>query len=140
MAKIARFEDIEAWKASRSLARLVYEMTSCGEWARDFGLRDQIRRAAVSVMSNIAEGFDRQGDAEFRRFLAMAKGSAAEVKSQLYLATDLGYLKAEASQAALDQTDTLCRMLGSFMSYLRSSQDTVTRRRGDSPTRRPEDS
>ena len=66
----------------------------------------------------------------------MAKGSAAEVKSQLYLATDLGYLKAEASRAALDQTDAVCRMIGSFMSYLRSGQSTAARRLADSPTRR----
>ena len=76
MAKIEKFEDIEAWKKARELAREIYAISNEGLFARDFGLRDQIRRAAVSVMSNIAEGFERGGDVEFRRFLSIAKGSA----------------------------------------------------------------
>jgi len=82
MAKIEKFEDIEAWKKAREVAKEIYAISNEGLFARDFGLRDQIRRAAVSVMSNIAEGFERGGDVEFRRFLAIAKGSAGEVKAQ----------------------------------------------------------
>ena len=80
MSKIERFEDIEAWKQARELTKFIYQLTSSGEFARDFNLRDQIRRAAVSIMSNIAEGFERGGDKEFCRFLRIAKGSAGEVK------------------------------------------------------------
>jgi four helix bundle protein len=81
MARIERFEDIEAWQQARELTRAIYAVSNEGRFSRDFGLRDQIRRAAVSVMSNIAEGFERHGDTEFRRFLAIAKGSAGEVKA-----------------------------------------------------------
>jgi len=92
MAKIEKFEDIEAWKKARELAKEIYAISNEALFARDFGLRDQIRRAAVSVMSNIAEGFERGGDVEFRRFLAIAKGSAGEVKAQLYVALDAGMI------------------------------------------------
>ncbi len=74
--KIEKFEDLDAWRKARELAKAVYAVTSEGPFSRDFGLRDQIRRAAVSVMSNIAEGFERCSDAEFRHFLIIAKGSA----------------------------------------------------------------
>ena len=92
MARIEKFEDIDAWQRARQLAKAVYAVTSEGKFARDFGLRDQIQRAAVSVMSNIAEGFERGGDVEFRRFLAIAKGSAGEFKTQLYVALDAGLI------------------------------------------------
>ena len=92
MSAIERFEDIDAWKRARALACDIYAATSSGEFARDYGLRDQIRRAAVSAMSNIAEGFERYGSIEFRRFLSIAKGSAGEVKSQLYIALDAGLI------------------------------------------------
>ena len=94
MATIKRFEDIVAWREARKLARMVYTLTSVGDFSRDFGLRDQVRRAAVSVGSNIAEGFERNGNKEFVKFLWIAKGSAAEVQSQLYHAKDLGYIDA----------------------------------------------
>ncbi|MGQ9677376.1 MAG: four helix bundle protein [Chloroflexota bacterium] len=92
MAGTKRFEDSEAWQKARELARAVYAMSSEGPFARDFGLRDQIRRSAVSVMSNIAEGFERGVDTEFRRFLAIAKGSAGEVRAQLYVTLDAGLI------------------------------------------------
>jgi four helix bundle protein len=85
MGKIVKFEDIEAWNKARELAKEIYAVSNEGPFARDFGLLDQTRRAAVSVMSNIAEGFERGGDVEFRRFLSIAKGSAGEVKAQLYV-------------------------------------------------------
>jgi len=121
MASINRFEDIEAWKKARELARAVYRMSSSGPLARDFGLRDQMRRAAVSVMSNIAEGFGRSGDKEFSQFLSIAKGSVAEVKAQFYVALDTGYL----NQLAFDQLYVLAneteRLLAGFMLYLQKS-------------------
>ncbi|MBM4037083.1 MAG: four helix bundle protein, partial [Planctomycetes bacterium] len=85
MGKIERFEDMDAWKKARELTRAIYQLTSAGGFSRDFGLRDQIRRAAVSVMSNIAEGFERGGDKEFHQFLAVAKGSCGELRCQLYV-------------------------------------------------------
>lgn len=92
MAAFKRFEDIQAWQLGRELNRVVYGLTSDGAFARDFGLKDQIRRASISVSSNVAEGFGRRSPKEFARFLDIALGSAAEVQSQLYLALDLGYL------------------------------------------------
>ena len=121
MARIEQFEDIDAWKRARELAQAIYEVTSVAEFARDFGLRDQIRRAAVSVMSNIAEGFERSGDKEFRQFLSLAKGSAGEVKAQLYVAVDARFL----SQEQFDQLYSLAtetgRLIGGFMRYLTDS-------------------
>jgi len=121
MARIEQFEDIDAWKKARELAQAIYEVTSVGEFARDFGLRDQICRAAVSVMSNIAEGFERSGDKEFRQFLSLAKGSAGEVKAQLYVALDARFL----SQEQFDQLYSLAtetgRLIGGFMRYLTDS-------------------
>ena len=99
MARIEKFEDIEAWQQARQLAKAVYAVTSEGKFAHDFGLRDQIQRAAVSVMSNIAEGFERGGVREFIQFLFIAKGSAAEAQAQLYMALDVGYIKQNNSKA-----------------------------------------
>ena len=92
MAKIERFEDIEAWKRSRALTKKVYDCTKQRGFEKDFGLKDQIRRSSVSTMSNIAEGFERGGNQEFIQFLATAKGSSGEVRSQLYVALDQGYI------------------------------------------------
>ena len=92
MSAFRRFEEVDAWKLGRELTRRVYECTRGREFARDFGLRDQIQRAAVPVTSNIAEGFERRSPAEFARFLLIARGSAGEVRSQLYAALDLGYI------------------------------------------------
>jgi four helix bundle protein len=92
MATIKRFEDIEAWKKACELTRDVYRHSKVGPFSKDFGLRDQMRRAAVSVMSNIAEGFERGGNKEFLQFLAIAKGSVGEVESQIYVALDQVYI------------------------------------------------
>jgi len=85
MATFKKFEEMECWSKARELARRVYEVSGKGMFARDFGLKDQIRRASVSIMSNIAEGHDRSGTGEFVQFLSNAKGSAAEVRCQLYV-------------------------------------------------------
>lgn len=118
MAKIEKFEDIEAWKKARKLAREIYAISNEGLFARDFGLRDQIRRAAVSVMSNIAEGFERGGDVEFRRFLAIAKGSAGEVKAQLYVALDAGMIDQAKFDSLYKKATETGNLVGGFMRYL----------------------
>jgi four helix bundle protein len=89
---LTRFEDIVAWQRARELAREVYLVTISGPLARDFGLKDQMRRSSVSMMANIAEGFDRNRPKEFLRFLDIAQGSCAELRSHLYIAHDVGYL------------------------------------------------
>jgi four helix bundle protein len=121
MAKIEEFEQIEAWKKARKLTRVIYQKTSVGGFSKDFGLRDQIRRAAVSIMSNIAEGFERGGNKEFRQFLAMAKGSTAEVSSQLYVALDAGYVSENEFQELNDSAKEIGRLIGGFMRYLENS-------------------
>lgn len=92
MATFQRFEDIVVWQKSRELTREIYRISKQGPFSKDFGLQDQIRRASMSIMSNIAEGFERSGSGEFMQFLAIAKGSTGEVKSQLYVAIDQEYL------------------------------------------------
>ncbi len=96
MALIKRFEDILAWQEARKLVNSIYQVTGEGAFARDFGLRDQIQRAGVSVMANIAEGFDCDSHAEFSRFLGFARRSAVEVQSLLYAALDVGHINEEA--------------------------------------------
>ena len=93
MTTFKKFEEIALWQKSRELTKLIYEAPKRENFARDYALRDQIRRASVSIMSNIAEGFERSGTAEFSRFLATAKGSAGEVRSQLYVALDQNYVE-----------------------------------------------
>jgi len=107
MATFKRFEDIEIWQLARTLASSVYTLTRLEPFARDFGLRDQIQRAAVSVGSNIAEGFERSGNKEFVKFLWIAKGSVGEVRSQCYTALDVGYM----AQADFDTVAEQCRIL-----------------------------
>src|SRR5215510_9229573 len=92
MATFSRFEDILAWQKAREATKAVYEITAQGDFARDFGLRDQIRKSSVSIMANIAEGFGRRSDKEFSNFLNIAHGSVAETQSHLYVALDLRYI------------------------------------------------
>src|SRR5437588_5293412 len=92
MATFSRIEDIQAWQKARQVTRMIYQVTADGAFARDYGLRDQIQRASVSIMANIAEGFGRRTDNEFANFLNIAHGSASEVQSHLYVALDLGYM------------------------------------------------
>ena len=117
--KIEKFEDIEAWKKGRELAKDIYTVTGKGDFARDYGLKDQIRRAAVSVISNIAEGFSRQTDKEFVQFLHIAKGSTSEVQSQLYLALDLDYINREEFERLYDEADQVARLISGFIKYLK---------------------
>ncbi len=121
MATIERFEEIEAWRDARILVKRIYEHTGEGEFSRDFGLRDQIRRASISVMSNIAEGFERSGKKEFVRFLYMAKGSAGEVRSQHYAAADLGYVTRQQTDVLIALVETVSRRIAAFITYLKST-------------------
>jgi four helix bundle protein len=121
MATIRQFEDIEAWQVARELTRAIYACSNSGPFARDFGLRDQIRRASVSIMSNIAEGFERGGSAEFVQFLAIAKGSAGEVEAQLYVAFDQGYITDEQFEALRQLTASTKKLIAGFMNYLKKS-------------------
>ena len=119
MAGVEKFEDLIAWQKSRELAKQIYRLTNSGDFSKDYGFRDQIRRAAVSVMSNIAEGFERASRPDFHRFLVMAKASCAEVRSQLYLARDIGYL----SQDEFDKTMQLATETSKIIGGLRRSID-----------------
>jgi four helix bundle protein len=95
MSKIHRFEDIEAWQLARELTVEVYRLTLKEDFNRDYGMKDQIRRASVSIMNNIAEGFERGSNKDFAKFLFISRGSAGEVRSLLYVAKDLGYISEE---------------------------------------------
>ena len=118
MTTIIRFEDIQAWQTARELTHLVYGLSEQGAFAKDYSLRDQIRRAAISVMSNIAEGFESQSQAQFIRYLGLAKGSAGEVRSQAYVALDLQYVSSEEFKGLFDLADKSVRQLARFISYL----------------------
>ena len=122
MASIQRFEDVEGWQKARELAKTVYQVTSTGKFARDFGLRDQIRRAAVSILSNIAEGFERGGDKEFLLFLSLAKGSCGELRAQLYVAVDQAYLTQSQFDSVMGKAVQVSRLLSGLMRYLRQSE------------------
>jgi four helix bundle protein len=118
MATITRFEEMDAGITARELTRIIYALTDQGNFAKDFGLKNQIQRAAVSIMSNIAEGFESRTQAQFLGYLGHAKASAGEVRSQLYIAMDLNYLNEEQFKQVFDLADKASRQLYRFMSYL----------------------
>jgi four helix bundle protein len=120
VATFNRFEDIQAWQKARRVTKLVYEMTAVGGFARDFGLRDQIQRASVSIMANIAEGFGRRSDKEFANFLNIAHGSVSEVQSHLYVALDLGYVEQNAFAKLYDLLGEISRMTLVLAQHLRA--------------------
>jgi four helix bundle protein len=120
MPTITRFEEIEAWQTARELAKSIYEFTDEGKFARDFGLKDQIRRAAVSIMSNIAEGYESQTQAQFIHYLGVAKASAGEVRAQLYISRDVNYLTAEQLSQLFQMAEKASRQISRFISYLES--------------------
>jgi len=121
MATIQSFEEIEAWQKARELTRQIYSLSSQGSFSKDFRLRDQIRDASVSIMSNIAEGFERGGTKEFVQFLAIAKGSAGEIRSQLYVTLDQRYITKETFSRLYALASETGRMIGGLMNYLRKS-------------------
>ena len=110
--KIERFEDLIAWQKARDLTRAVYETSRQGTFGKDFGLAGQIQRAAVSIMSNVAEGFERGGRAEFHQFLSTAKASCGEVRSLLYVACDVGYIDKATSGNLLGLAGEVARIIG----------------------------
>ncbi|HMC13166.1 MAG TPA: four helix bundle protein [Gallionellaceae bacterium] len=121
--KVERFEDLIAWQKARQLTAEIYRVSGQGGFSKDFGLRDQIRRAAVSMMSNVAEGFDRGSRGEFHQFLVVAKGSCAEVRSQLYVAQDVGYIVQEVFSNLNSSTDELSRILGGLRAAVQKQRD-----------------
>jgi four helix bundle protein len=121
MAKIERFEDIESWKIAREITRLIYEESSTGNFSKDFALVNQIRRASISILSNIAEGFERGGNKEFLNFLAIAKGSCGEVRAQLYVALDQNYIDEKRFKEISSKLSETSRMISGLMKYLRQS-------------------
>ena len=114
MAMISRFEDIEAWQEARKLVKMVYTLANAGSFAKDFGLRDQIQRASVSAMTNIAEGFDCESKVEFARFLGIARRSAVEVQSLLYAAFDIGYINNTQLKEYYEQARKTKALIGGF--------------------------
>ena len=121
MAGITRFEEIEAWQSSRQMTNMVYALGNQTGFNRDFGLRDQIRRASVSVMSNIAEGFESRTDIQFINFLGMARASAGEVRAQLYVALDQKYISEEQFKESGAIAEKCSRQISKFIAYLESN-------------------
>jgi four helix bundle protein len=119
MATFKRFEEIRVWQKARQTTKRIYEITNEGNFAKDFGLREQIRRSCVSIMANIAEGHGRRSDKEFSNFLNIAHGSAAETQSHLYIACDLNYLKPEDFKQLYDSLDEISKMIMSLTQHLR---------------------
>ena len=122
MPTIKQFEDLEVWRAARALTKAIYRVSSTGQFARDFQLTNQIRRSANSVMSNIAEGFEGDGNREFQHFLSVAKGSCGEVRSQLFIAFDQGYVALNEFQSLCQEATKVSRLLSALMKHLRQSQ------------------
>lgn len=118
MPTITRFEEIEAWKTARELTRRIYEVSNQGAFARDFGLRDQMHRASVSILSNIAEGFESRTRPLFIDYLGRARASAGELRAQLYVAQDVGYLDKPTFALLYDQVDKCSRQLSRLITYL----------------------
>ncbi len=121
MSTFRRFEEIKARQAARLLTRSIYRVTDEQPIKKDFALRDQLRRASISIMSNIAEGFERDSNREFHHFLSIAKGSCGELRAQLYVAMDVGYLTPELHNDLHEQAATVSRMISGLMTYLRRS-------------------
>lgn len=121
--QVASFEDLIAWQKARGLTRAITELTSKPPVSRKFAFRDQIERAAVSVMSNIAEGYERGSRAEFHHMLSISKGSCAEVRSLLYVAIDAGYISPEQFQLLLNQSNEVSRVIGALRASVGRQRD-----------------
>jgi len=118
MSYIKKFEDIKAWQKARELVKDIYEVSDKGKFSKDWSLKDQIRRAGVSIMSNISEGHSRQTDKEFLQFLYIAKGSLAEILSQLYITLDLSYIDKEKFDELHEKVEEVAKLIGGFIRYL----------------------
>jgi four helix bundle protein len=128
MNKIERFEDLIAWQKARTLTRVIYEITRQGAFAKDFALSNQMQRATVSIMSNIAEGFERGGRGEFYQFLSTAKASCAELRSQLYVAFDISYLDQASFSQLLAQAEEVARIVGGLRASVEQQRDEQRQR------------
>ncbi len=109
---VSRFEELIAWQKARVLAASIYQITAQGAFSKDFGFKDQIQRAGVSVMSNVAEGFERGSSAEFHQYLVIAKASCAELRAQLYLALDVGYIDQKIFNETMKLAEEVARLVG----------------------------
>ena len=123
--QVRRFEDLIAWQKARMLTAEIYAVTKTGDFARDFGLRDQIRRASVSIMSNIAEGFERGRPTEFHQFLSIAKGSCAELRAQLYVALDAGYISDTVFAVIHQLAEELAKIIGGLRASIQRKRDGI---------------
>ena len=135
MAMIEKFEDILAWQKGRELTQLIYAASLNGEFGRDYALKDQIRRACISITSNIAEGFERGGNKEFIQFLGHSKGSCGEVRSQLYVALDAQYVTRDKWQELYERCLDISRLLDGFIKYLQNTD--IKGRKFQTTTNRP---
>lgn len=133
MATAKRFEDLEVWQKAKELTNLIYRLSSAGTFSRDFGLRDQMRRASVSIMSNIAEGFESLTQALFIQYLGHAKGSAGELRAQLYIALEQGYMTEDEFDSAFALAEVCSKQPAKFIQYL-ESQPNARRLREDGAT------
>jgi four helix bundle protein len=122
MSKVTRFEDLIVWQKARSIAVSVYSITDNGQFASDYILKNQMRRASISISSNIAEGFERNGNKEFVQFLSIAKSSAGELRSQLYLALDLQFIKEREFNALLNDVVEISKMISGLLEYLKNNE------------------
>ena len=125
MATIKRFEDLECWKEARILVKIVYDFTKKGNFAKDYELKAQIRKSAISVMGNIAEGFHRKSNREFMRFLDYSRASLAETLSHLYVALDQKYIDASDLQNFKNQAEIVWKKINNFITYLKK-HNTIT--------------
>jgi len=116
--KISRFEELNIWKLSLKITKEIYDLTAKREFSRDFSLRDQIRRAIISVSSNIVEGFEKNNNNEFIRFLKISKGSAGETRNQLYIALAVSYISKQEFDKVNKELEELTSQIGSFINYL----------------------
>ena len=125
MATFQRFEDIIAWQKARALNKEIYNLSNKSSFARDLGFNDQIRRSSVSILSNIAEGFERRSQVEFAQFLNFAKGSAGEFRAQLYIALDLQYIGKEDFDKLNQSVIEISKMITGLMDYLKPTTKTI---------------
>ncbi|MBI3585657.1 MAG: four helix bundle protein [Ignavibacteriales bacterium] len=120
--KITRFEDLDAWKEGRKLVKFIYSLTKLREFSKDYSLKEQIRRAAISVTSNIAEGFDSGSRLEFIKFLGYSRWSISEIKNQLYIASDESYISKEQFEQAYQLSSTVSKIIYGLMKYLKTTK------------------
>lgn len=122
MSAVKKFEDLEVWIAAKDFCVTIYKITENENLKRDFGLKDQIRRASISILSNISEGFERNGNKEFIQFLSYSKGSAGEVRAQLYVIKELNFITENEFVELNDKITQISKMLSGFINYLKQSE------------------